>query len=621
MKKILITLALAALCGGLSLQASPVSPEKALDVARKILTSQSVTRAGSGDISIIWDGEFAKDAGAKRDVVQPAFYVVARDGGGWVMIAGDDNVRPVLGLSTDGEFKTEGMPDNVRFWMDMTKAYVRSATVQESGVDALWAKFIDTKADASISGTVTPIYERYTPTWDQGNNDPWYFGSNTYIFNSQCPTYGGNYCVTGCVPLALGELLTYESGTMANFPTSASGSVGGYITQEEYDNGIRCPNPYDLSAVYDWSGLRGLMTISAVGSASSDLKNNLARLLADLGAIVEAKYTVGGTSAVNQRIIGHMIDHFGLNKAATMRYASEFTPRQWVEELREELRYRPVLYSGRTLDDDGHAFLLDACGTYDNETVFHVNFGWGGSNNGFYYITNLNTGQNGNYSYRCAAYFDFYPDASSEYPVKLEAYYMNADYPGIRWASVGENKYRCYFSVGNMGNATYNGQIKFCIKDKNGNEAVITTMDFNDLLPGKAGGQGWGNVTISGLSFGDCFVYYYLDGEEWKQLDGQAGSVVAEWPVMPAAFIYTKSSYSVGDAFMFRLKNYDKRYLGTVWTITYPDGHTESIPQSSCAGIDLNDAGKYKIEAALAETVGDTVTETVVTYITVANNN
>ena len=633
MKKIITVLALAAFFGGISLQASPVSSEKALDIARKIFDAQKVKRAAPGEVKIVWNGEFEADA-AKRDAAQPAFYVVARDGGGWVMVAGDDNVRPVLGLSADGIFESENMPDNVKWWMERIKAYVRSTSVPDPEAIGLWAKFVDTKADnASISGEISNKFERITPEWDQGNNDMYYFGE--YVFNAMCPRDNNqNLCITGCVAVALGEIMTYESGQFGDaFPTSGTGSVGGYeVGANQY-----APASYELSAVYDWAGLRTLTDISAIRGASAELRANLGRLLADLGAIAEASYSVNGTGANTAASVGHMIDHFGINKAACFEDASGFTPRQWVNKLKNELDERPVLYSGRTQDDrNGHAFVLDGYGEYEGETVFHVNFGWAGSGNGYYYITDLDSG-NGDYSYSCAAAFGFYPDADSAYQINLSFINLNwtiggRTIPSYGLANDGIREYGVpsYLLLGVMNHSygPYNGEIWI------GREKVDSTKEllfkvYDSTEKGPLLSYYYATYSIrvgiggDQYSFGEHLAVFYSTDESRKVFEKiptpDSGEYVGEIPLLKAPFIKTESSYSVGDPFIFRLMNIGTRFAGTVWTITNPDGIAVTMNQSDI-GFDFAKAGKYKIEAAVAETVGGPVVETIVTYITVGNN-
>ena len=178
MKKLFLLVLMSLLSGVLLLQAAPVPASQALELGRRILSAQPATKAGGGSVRIVWDGESA----ATKAGVQPAFYVVARDGGGFVIIAGDDNVTPVLAISDRNVFKVEGMPDNVKWWMERMKAYVRATYFQTPEVKARWAKFAGTKSgDGRITGEVSDKVEKLTPEWDQGGTaDIYYLGREVF---------------------------------------------------------------------------------------------------------------------------------------------------------------------------------------------------------------------------------------------------------------------------------------------------------------------------------------------------------------------------------------------------------------------------------------------------------
>ena len=137
MKKVFI-LTILALASAMA-YAGPVSKEKALQVASKVFAAEPATKAavGSDKLTVVWDGEFEKTKGA----TDPAFYVVAREKGGFVIVAGNDNVQPVLGFSFENPFKVEGMPDNVRWWMEQIKAYSRSARTSSPEIRQRWGAF------------------------------------------------------------------------------------------------------------------------------------------------------------------------------------------------------------------------------------------------------------------------------------------------------------------------------------------------------------------------------------------------------------------------------------------------------------------------------------------------
>jgi len=330
-----------------------------------------------------------------------------------------------------------------------------------------------------------------------------------------------------------------------------------------------------------------------------------------------------------------MIEHMDFNKGAYIAYASDYNPSQWISMLKGELDERPLIYSGETEGGAGHAFVLDGYGQYGGDDVFHVNFGWGGSNNGYYCLANLDAAAGHNYSYNCEAIFDFYPDAESSYIYNLQ--YDNSYLPGLQFVDPFSTDSRFRISVGitNAGNTTYNGKLAAKLLDKDG----FVKYDFDVLIDSELGWTdqvtGYG-VGVYGymqlyiqlpdnpvIAFGDKIVIYCTTDEDQtvyepiKELTD--GTVLNALPVMPVAFIKTEDSYDVNDWFTFELMNNDYVYAGTKWTITAPDGTvTENIAQSQ-RWFQLTQSGEYKIQAAVAPSEGDAVVENITAIIYVAN--
>ena len=196
--------------------------------------------------------------------------------------------------------------------------------------------------------------------------------------------------------------------------------------------------------------------------------------------------------------------------------------------------------------------------------------------------------------------------------------YVSDNYPGLRLVK-SSGGYKVYYSIVNNGSVDYEGRVKFAVRKKNGEESQLTVQDFS--LPASSYLRATIVVQIPEIGFGDKVVYYYEDGKNtgnWKILASTYyGSSVYEWPLMPVPFICTEPDYRVGDYFTFRLMNYNKRYLGTVWTIRDPDNLTSKKYPQSNKEYQFTKPGLYKIEAAIADKVGGTVVERLVTYITV----
>ena len=170
------------------------------------------------------------------------------------------------------------------------------------------------------------------------------------------------------------------------------------------------------------------------------------------------------------------------------------------------------------------------------------------------------------------------------------------------------------------------------MRKKNGSiqdiEGAKTSFSLNVNAAQSVGISDGENVvlfSISGISFGDQVVCFYKedlskgddDSSAWKLLPGPIATAISAWPLTPAAFIKTKSSYKQNDWFDFELMNNDYIYPETTWTITDPDGTTTTHPQSE-KDFQLTKTGKYKIQAATAQTAG-TVIENLVTIITVGS--
>jgi hypothetical protein len=329
-----------------------------------------------------------------------------------------------------------------------------------------------------------------------------------------------------------------------------------------------------------------------------------------------------------------MAEHFYFNKAATTEYAASYTSRNWINKLKAEIDQRPLFYFGQS-SVGGHAFIFDGYGTYLTNDVFHVNFGWGGYNNGYYYYTNLDTSTSDDgsedWSGEAAAIFGFYPDANATYPVsigfvrdKLDGvdHYGISSLDGVHYGDLSQ----LYIGgIRNDGNAPYAGTIKLVKESNDGSYMnVLTIATFTTENPLPPGYYIWYDpgVFIGGsqFEFGEHLsVYYSTDagGTVWEKVPGdEDGYIVADLPVFPAAFIKAESSYQKDDWFVFRLMNNDYLYAGTEWTFTDPDGN-KTVKNQSEREFQLTKKGVWKIEAAVATDGGGPVIETLVTYIKV----
>lgn len=591
----------------------PVTPEKALQVAQKVFASAPATKAvDASSLQIVWDGEFEHTKNAQ----DPAFYVISRPEGGFVMVAGNDNVQPVLGFSFENDFKVEGMPENVRWWMEQIKGYARSAISQTPEIFDEWSQFEETKA---VITTVTDEFElSRTLPWDQ--DDP----ANYYA-----PSVSGQDAksVCGCVPLAFAEVMAWFGTANAN---AGAGDVVSYTydaynpVTHDFTTSVTIP-VHTLGTVYEWASYQSLNTSEKFyAEASTDLGRNLGQLVYDIGTILQVEFNSGtyGGTAGNTVYLDRLTTMLHYNKAARDLSRSNYSSAQWLNMLVNEITNHPLVYSGQdTGAQGGHAFVADgyATNTLSGRKVIRFNLGWGGSCTGYYDVfTDINTANGYNFFDGMSAVFDFTPDkeGTSSFIQEL-SYFFDGANGGISGVFDGSDPVKITIkNVKSSGSADFDGYLALFRIDKNGVKDSQLTLDDSFSLPVGYYYPSFSYFVndLTSPVFGDKVAAYYKIGDgEYSHplLGGASGAIITEVPYFPAAAIKKKASYSINEDFVFELTNHYYSYQNSTWYVTTPGGVRTAYVLDQSDRVKLTETGDYKIEA---ETPGQ---ETVVTYITV----
>jgi len=297
-----------------------------------------------------------KTKGIISSATEP-FYIFNSSKGGFVIISGDDSVEPVIGYSEQGEFVTKDMPDNIKWWLgmwaDQIKANVSRGDVADDEIRAQWEALESGKQLATSSQS--KLIE--TAKWDQGNP-----------YNQLCP-YNG---VTGCVATATAIVMRYFK-----YPEKGSGTLSGY----DYTIGTeaRHVDGHSLGTKYDWDN----MPLEYKGTETTAQKQAVAQLMYDIGVMVEMQYDSKGSAAYTEVVPSKLKQYMGYDKSSNEYYYVNYKTSEWQDLLKKHIdEVGPGIYSGSGAEG-GHAFVVDG---YDATGRFHVNFGWSGTNNGYYTV-------------------------------------------------------------------------------------------------------------------------------------------------------------------------------------------------------------------------------------------
>lgn len=362
MKKILFTtLAVSAVMVAF---AEPIGREEARAIASAYLNS--VRRQTAEPVLALSQNE-VKSIKAYGIVDAPAFYVFnASDGRGFVVVSGDDDFPEIIGCSDDGYFPSDGnMPEGLTDLLSSYSQYV--ADVRSGITDAP-----QIEADMAVSASSTPVVGPLcTSRWSQDTP-----------YNMYAPKIGSTACPVGCVATAMSQLMYFWK-----YPERGNGQV----SYEVPNYGI--PISENLSeSVYDWNSMSDAVT----NSSSEASKEAVAKLCYDAGISVSMQYTPYSSGAFDLDALAALVNNFGYSSSVQLVYRDCYAGRvEWENALKAELETgRPVYFSAQSpsgggKDAGGHAFIIDG---YRSDGLVHVNWGWGGSYNGYFNVSRLDPG-------------------------------------------------------------------------------------------------------------------------------------------------------------------------------------------------------------------------------------
>lgn len=154
---------------------------------------------------------------------------------------------------------------------------------------------------------------------------------------------------------------------------------------------------------YEWNGQTLSMDLGATTFAWDDMLDSyptattgtdaqrqaVATLMKACGYALHMTYGLaadGGSGAMAFNIPAVLVDHFGYDAAIHYECPDYYSPEQWEQMIYDNLaNIGPLVYGGHG-DGGGHSFVCDG---YDSNGLFHINWGWGGSSDGYFLLSAL----------------------------------------------------------------------------------------------------------------------------------------------------------------------------------------------------------------------------------------
>lgn len=320
--------------------AKDILPQQAIAIAKQYVT---LTRPATAQL---------QRNGTK--IKTPYYIFNDAQGRGFVIVSADDAMGQVLAYSHEAPLDTLTANPSIKLLLD---SYRQTYEALQEGR----AHISVHSHAAQYTQTVQPLLKS---KWGQG-----------HPFNAKT---GHPY--SGCVATAVAQLMYYY-----RWPAQGEGKNEYKVT---YYNEMKSA---DFSqSNYDWANM--LPSYLYPVQATSAQEDAVALLMNDVGVASFMQYTPAASGTQGLFAYQALQKHFSYTAAYITR-ATE-GPTRFAEILRTELLNGcPVYLEGRPSGSaSGHAWVADG---FDENGLFHMNFGWEGQGDAYYSLTHLNVSETG----------------------------------------------------------------------------------------------------------------------------------------------------------------------------------------------------------------------------------
>lgn len=456
---------------------------------RSYQQAKAIAQRQAAMLGIEMDAEVAASAKAAprmsvSSAVSPSatcYYVFANgEDKGFTIVSGDDRMPEVVGYSAQGTYDPDHLPANYVDFMKVYQETVEALLKGDAQVSGGLAEARQWRAERA-SSAVAPLLGGIK--WNQ-----------MAPYNNMCPSYNGtNRAVTGCVATAMAQVMMYYQ-----YPKELKATIKAY-TAKSY--GIQIPE-ISSGATYDWDNMLSDYSKSDYSSAQADA---VAKLMYHCGAAVEMDYGPSSGANVTPAILA---TYFGYD-ADLMQDLTRtcFTLQQWMTLIDNELKAkRPILYSGQS-SGGGHEFVCDGS---DGKGLYHINWGWGGYQDGYFDLTILQPQKGGagsgsavdGFNRDCSMIIGIAPDNGKvDEPLASYPQIMSMDHggmTGITWTKTTREHVLEPFQAEartcfvNQSTTDFSGYFAYGIK-ANGTIVLVSDYEGGWNLPAvKPNGGTWG---------------------------------------------------------------------------------------------------------------------------------
>jgi uncharacterized repeat protein (TIGR02543 family) len=346
------------------------------------------------------------------------YYVVRLEPAGFVIASADDLAEPVVAFSATGDFdaSSEGpLPALVNHDLPRRVARARAGAPKAGALKShgKWRAFLagspGPPPDVEENGNMVVASEIWVAPFVQTLwNQTIDAGLQGACFNYFTPPYGpgvaSNY-PCGCIATALAQELYYF-----RYPVSGVGAASFTITNNGTPETVSLLGGNSLGGPYQWNDMPLWPNDPTTNQAMA-----IGYLTHDAGAVVNMSYTPAGSGALTHLAQRALINTFMFENAAYCENDGiGISGGDLVTMMNPNLdAHLPVLLGVEY--DGGHCVVCDGYG-YSSSTLFHhLNMGYGGDDDVWYALPDIDTvDNNGDFTLVAACVYNIYTNGSGQ---------------------------------------------------------------------------------------------------------------------------------------------------------------------------------------------------------------
>lgn len=355
-----------------SFAANVISVDKAKLVSKNFITEIT----GHNDFKT---SDFALVHTETDENGEPLYYCFQIRTQGFIMISASDLAHPILSFSFETNFEMNGVYNYFMLKYRDEISYLKKNPTQSKNLSTEWAHYTAEIFVPNNSKTSAGVEPMITTEWNQ---DKYY---NSYCPFDSRPTPGVSLqqrdyrAYNGCVAVNMTNLLFFH-----RWPANGNGGVSYIPVDSDVDPAYVYPRQtvnfaqthYNYNVMYE-------------GNLNSYV-NELAKTFYHTGVSVFMSYGNTGSGSNSINAVQALKANWKMNQFLANVRKEDMSTAAFEDTIISQLNKNFPVYMGATISgNDGHAFMIDGYTVSGENNYLHVNFGWGGSKNGYYAFGNL----------------------------------------------------------------------------------------------------------------------------------------------------------------------------------------------------------------------------------------